>query len=119
MIISGKAGDDISGGQGADVAYGGDHDDVEVGGPGNDRLYGGNTRDTLIGGSGDDLLDTGLSPDIARGGTGTDTCLGAEREIACEAGVQVPRDLPKYPPHTVLLSGKPGQRATPIPTPPG
>lgn len=65
--------DDIAGGAGNDVLYGGDDQDRLHGDAGNDQLYGGNDDDILAGDAGNDLIDGGQGADALTGNADRDT----------------------------------------------
>lgn len=58
---------------GDDQLNGGSGNDVLFGGGGNDILNGGTDTDTIYGGSGNDLLNGGAGKDVVNGGEGNDT----------------------------------------------
>ena len=72
-IISGAAGDDITGSWDSDTILGGAGDDIIDGYTGDDIIEGGAGADVLSGGDGDDILIGGAGSDILNGGLGNDT----------------------------------------------
>ncbi len=77
--------DELEGGSGNDLLFGGDGndeldggtgDDLLFGDEGNDELYGRAGNDLLIGGNGDDYLDGGSENDVLIGGLGQDQLFG-------------------------------------------
>ncbi|MEX0301453.1 MAG: LamG-like jellyroll fold domain-containing protein, partial [Leisingera sp.] len=82
-----RSGDDLRGGDGADVliarggddrAYGRDNDDLLRGGSGDDSLYGEAGKDKLFGETGNDKLAGGALRDYLFGGDGNDTLYGED-----------------------------------------
>jgi len=75
--IDGKGGDDVLYGQtGNDTLKGDNGNDTIYGGSGNDDIIGGNGNDGLYGGSGNDSIHGGLDADVIVGGYGADSLTG-------------------------------------------
>ncbi|HEY0647447.1 calcium-binding protein, partial [Phenylobacterium sp.] len=66
----GAAGDNLAGGEGADLLDGRAGNDSLNGGDGNDYLYGGLGDDTIVGGAGNDFIFGSYGSDLLSGGPG-------------------------------------------------
>ncbi|HZZ26396.1 MAG TPA: calcium-binding protein, partial [Pirellulales bacterium] len=69
---------EIIGGDGNDIIYGGNGANYLDGGAGNDHLYGGDSIDIILGDAGNDYIDAGAGDDAVYGGDGNDTIYGGD-----------------------------------------
>ena len=68
LIVTAKAGTNVSGGSGADIIFGATGNETLAGGAGDDALFGGAGNDVLRGGTGSDVMQGGDGADVLRGG---------------------------------------------------
>ncbi|MEO5772712.1 MAG: calcium-binding protein [Sphingomicrobium sp.] len=78
IVFGGLGNDQIDGGYGNDTLYGGEGDDVIVGREDDDLLIGSGGNDLMIGDIGNDAIDGGLGNDSLFGGEGNDVLVGRE-----------------------------------------
>jgi Ca2+-binding RTX toxin-like protein len=72
FFIQGDCGDNVIGGNQADLIKSGLGDDVIIGGSGSDILDAGAGDDIIVGGNGSDIIRAGSGVDIITGGQGAD-----------------------------------------------
>ncbi|MEL6478966.1 MAG: Hint domain-containing protein, partial [Pseudomonadota bacterium] len=79
ITVDGLGGnDDLVGGSGADLLYGGTGSDSVDAGASADTLYGGTGNDSLVGSAGDDEIYGGADQDTVLGGDDDDTIFGGD-----------------------------------------